>query len=44
MLPSSATAIQMEQLKRKASDMGYKTMTFNTALAAARARRAIMDV
>ena len=44
MLPSSATAIQKEQLKRKASDMGYKTMTFNTALAAARARRAIMDV
>ena len=44
MLPPSATAIQKEQLKRKASDMGYKTMTFNTALAAARARRAIMDV
>ena len=43
MLPSSATAIQKEQLMRKASDMGYKTMTFNTAVAAARARRAIMD-
>ena len=43
MLPSSATAMQKEQLKRKARDMGYKTMTFDTALAAARARHAIMD-
>lgn len=42
MLPSSATAIQKEQLKRKARTMGYTTMTFDTALAAARARHAIL--
>jgi len=44
MLPKGATPQMKEQLKQKARDMGYKTMTFNTALAAARARRAIMDV
>ena len=44
MLPTRATPQMKEQLKRKARDKGYKTMTFNTPLAAARARSAIMDV
>ena len=35
--------MQKEQLKRKARAMGYTTMAFDTALAAARARHAIMD-